>query len=70
MSQSERYAKHDRIISDLIAALDYIHREADKPEASRHYIMGVCEGATKMANAERVRNSDGYLVVKVSDVYK
>ena len=56
--------KRDRIISELMDALEYIRREADKPDASRHYILGVCEGAAKRCNAERVRNTDGYLVVR------
>lgn len=54
----------DRIISELMDALDMIRREAQKPECSRHYIIGVCEGATNRCNASRERNSDGYLVVK------
>ena len=56
--------KQDIIISELIDALDLIRREAEKPDASRHYILGVTEGATKRCNAERERDSDGYLVVR------
>jgi hypothetical protein len=56
--------KHDRIISDLLHALDCIRREAEKSEASRHYIAGVVEQAIVSCNAQRERNSDGYLVVK------
>ena len=52
------------IIAELIDALDAIRREAEKPEASRHYIMGVCEGATKRCNTQRERDADGYLVVR------
>lgn len=51
--------KRDRIISELLDALDIIGRANDLD-----YIRGVVEGATKRANAERARNADGYLVVK------
>lgn len=54
----------DHIISDLIDALDAIRREAEKEDASRHYIQGVVKGATERCNSQRERNSDGYLVVK------
>lgn len=54
----------DRIIAELMDALATIRREADKADASRHYIQGVCDGAMKRCDASRVRNSDGYLVVK------
>jgi len=54
----------DRIIAELMDALELVRTEADKPEASRHYIVGVCEGAMKRCDASRVRNNDGYLVVK------
>lgn len=56
--------KADRIISELMDALDLIRREADKPEASRHYIDGVAAGAMARCDASRVRNADGYMVVK------
>ncbi len=54
----------DRIISELIDALNLIRREAENDDASRHYIQGVVKGATDRCNASRERNSDGYLVVK------
>lgn len=54
----------DRIISELTDALDAIKREAAKEDASRHYIQGVVEGAMKRLDSQRVRNSDGYLVVR------
>ncbi len=54
----------DQIINDLMHALDVIKREADKPEASRHYILGAAESAMRSCDRQRVRNSDGYLVVK------
>jgi len=56
--------KHDRIIAELIDALDMIMREAEKPECSRHYVDGVARQATANCNAQREPNSDGYLVVK------
>ncbi len=56
----------DRIISNLINALDIIGREADKATASRYFIAGVVRKAIDDCNAERERNSDGYLVVKES----
>lgn len=54
----------DIIIRDLLDAIDYIYRESLKDDCSRHYIQGVCEGATSCAKASLVRNSDGYLVAK------
>ena len=54
----------NRIIADLMYALDTIHREAEKEDASRHYIMGVCEGASGACDRQRVRNSDGYMEVR------
>ncbi len=60
--------KSDRMIADLIDALDAIHREASKPDASRHYIAGVCEGMIRLCNLQRERNQDGYLVVKPEPV--
>ena len=56
--------KPDRIIADLMNALDLIRREAEKPDASRHYIDGVAAQATEICNRQRERNADGYLVVK------
>ena len=56
--------KADRIISELMDALDNIRREAEKEDASRHYIIGVVQGASARCNADRERNRDGYLVVK------
>ncbi len=56
--------KEDRIIAHLMDALDAIRREADKADASRHYILGCAEGAMKACDAQRERNSDGYLVVR------
>jgi hypothetical protein len=54
----------NRIISELMDALDIIYREAEKEDASRHYIIGVCEGASKQCDRQRVRNSDGYREVR------
>jgi hypothetical protein len=56
--------KRDRIIAELMDALDMIRREAEKTDASRHYIDGVAAGAMERCNSQRVRNSDGYLVTK------
>jgi hypothetical protein len=55
--------KHDEIIGGLMDALGLILREAEKTDASRHYINGVAAQAMKNCDAQRVRNSDGYLVV-------
>lgn len=57
-------SKHDRIIADLITALDAIQREATKPDGSRPFILGLASQAIYACNTERERNSDGYLVVK------
>ena len=57
---------HDRIISELMDALELIKREAEKSDASRHYMDGVATGAMARCNAQRERNNDGYLVVKAS----
>jgi hypothetical protein len=57
-------ANANDIISDLMHALELIRREADKPTASRHYIDGVAAFAMAKCDAQRERNSDGYLVVK------
>jgi hypothetical protein len=51
------------VIVNLMNALDAIQREAHKPTASRHYILGVCEQAIRECNAVREQNADGYLVV-------
>jgi hypothetical protein len=56
----------DRLISELMEALELIRREAEKDDASRHYIQGVCKGASDRCNASRERNSDGYFVVKAT----
>ena len=55
--------KADRIVSDLMDALDKI-RQAVATEASVHYIDGLAEQAMKNCEHQRVRNSDGYLVVR------
>jgi hypothetical protein len=57
---------HDRIINELVDALDKIHREAAcTPEAaSLTRILGLCDYAISRCNAQRERNSDGYLVVR------
>lgn len=55
--------KHDAIIAALVDALDIIARAADKPN-QQAYIQGVAEQAIRNANIERVRNTDGYLIVK------
>ncbi len=54
----------DRIIADLMNALDAIAREADKADASRHYIRGAATMAMALCDQRRERNSDGYLVVR------
>jgi len=58
--------RHNRIISELMDALDIILREAEKPECSRHYIIGAAKASMAQCDAQRVRNRDGYLVVKES----
>ncbi len=54
--------KSDRIVSDLMNALDTIRREAEKPDANRHFIIGAAEQAMKACDAVRTRDVDGYLV--------
>lgn len=56
--------KSDRIISDLMFALDTILREANKPDANRHFIRGAAGAAMAICDAQRERNHDGYLVVR------
>ena len=53
----------DTVIADLMNALDVIKREADKSDASRHFILGAAEQAMRMCDARRERNRDGYPVV-------
>jgi hypothetical protein len=56
--------KKDRLIADLVNALDLIRREASKPDARRHYIEGAASFAIKHVEDASERNADGYLVVK------
>ena len=44
--------------------LDVIEREADKADASRHYIKGAVMQAKSLATSRMTRNRDGYLVVE------
>jgi hypothetical protein len=55
----------DRIVADLMTALDAILREAEKAGANRHFIAGMAEQAMRTCDHQRERNSDGYLIVKV-----
>ncbi len=57
--------KHDRIVADLVDALDAIERAtlSDDPHALA-YIQGMAQQAQKNVNAQRELNSDGYLVVR------
>ena len=57
-------SKADRLIADLVTALDLIRRHAKGAAPSLDSIRGVADFAIEQANAERERNSDGYLVVK------
>lgn len=54
----------DRLVHDLIDALDVVRRvaESDTPGATA-FIQGAAEQAIKHAHAQMVRNADGYLVV-------
>ena len=58
--------KHDRIIAELVNALDLIAWESAKTNGNLAYINGVAAYAIATCNASRVRNADGYLVVKES----
>jgi hypothetical protein len=57
-------ARYDKIISHLMNALDLIRREAENRSGSTTYILGVAVQSMADCNAQRERNSDGYLVVK------
>ena len=59
--------KANRIISDLVTALDAIGRHATGEGASLHYIRGMADYAIETCNAQRERNADGYLVVTKGD---
>lgn len=54
----------DRIIAELMNALDLIRRESERPEPRHHYIEGMALEAMEHCDAQRERNSDGYLVVR------
>ncbi len=56
--------KHDRIIADLMTALDIILRETKRADGSLAYVRGAAQQAMTSCDAQRVRNEDGYLVVK------
>jgi hypothetical protein len=70
-------SRHDRIISDLVNALDTIRREAQAKEREFKgrfgetdgfaYIDGVAGQAINNCRAQQVRNTDGYLVVKADE---
>lgn len=62
--RQEVMTKSDRIIADLMNALNVITREAKREEANRHFIVGVATMASELCNAQRVHNNDGYLVVR------
>lgn len=53
----------DRLVRNLINALDAIAREAKRENAHVAYIQGAAEHAIKSAESKMVRNADGYLVV-------
>jgi hypothetical protein len=55
--------KADDVVALLLNALEIIARAAVKAD-QQPYIQGCAEQAIKMAHAQMVRNSDGYLVVK------
>lgn len=55
--------RHDVIVRNLLDALDRIVNVAAKPH-QQPYIMGLAEQAIKNAEAQMVRDDDGYLVVK------
>ena len=55
--------KADRVIDELTQALANILNEAQKENASRHYIAGAAEFALQRCQSQQVRNADGYLVV-------
>jgi hypothetical protein len=57
---------HDRIINELMDALDKIRREiiVPVPVDAAHRVLGMADYAINRCNAQRERNSDGYLVVR------
>lgn len=61
MTQTERANK---IISDLMNALDSIRREAKTIGGSAAFIDGVARQAMDSCDKQRERNKHGYLVVK------
>lgn len=60
----------DRVIADLMTALDAIRREAHEKasEGSLDYIFGLATQAMTNCDVHRVRNADGYLIVKPEKV--
>lgn len=57
--------KADRIIRELVDALDYIQREATmQNDGAIDRIRGAAEQAIANADRQRVRNADGYLVTR------
>lgn len=57
--------KADRIIRELVDALDSIAREAtNQRDGAIDRIRGAAEQAIANADRQRVRNADGYLVTR------
>lgn len=54
----------DRVVADLVNALDTIIREIDRPNTRVPFIYGVATQAITNCDVHRERNSDGYLVLK------
>lgn len=59
---STQMTKSDRIISDLMTALDAIQRESHDSDGSLDWIFGCAGQAMKNCDARRRQNTDGYLV--------
>ena len=54
----------DRVILDLLNALDVIQREATRDGGCLAYIDGAASQAVKMCKLRMSPNQDGYLVIK------
>ena len=63
-------ARYDKIINELMDALDKIRREIiiPVPVDAANRMLGMADYAINRCNAQRERNSDGYLVVKTEGV--
>lgn len=64
MTKTQKLEQADRIVRDLLNALDYIARESTEQKAGAiDRIRGASDFALKVAQSQMVRNRDGYLSV-------